>query len=255
MDKTSDSSQRSVDFESGIPLHLQVREIIREEALKGNLIDENGKMPTESELTERFNVSRVTVRNALQNLVKEGMLIRERGRGTFLKTNQAENWVGRLMGFTETIREAGYKPDARILEKGMTENLTEQMKNDMNLPSAWALKRLRYADDIPIAIEHAFFPPDIGWKLDQEDLTSIAMYRFFEETLGMPLKEARQAISAVNANEYEAECLNVQQNQALLYIERLSFSEDKTPAEFLRAVYRPEYFQYMVQLSRKVSFW
>jgi len=243
--------KRTIDPQSGMPLHLQIRDIIRHEALHDGLVDETGKMPTEHELVKRFGVSRVTVRSALQSLVEEGLLVRERGRGTFLKTNHAERWVGQLMGFTETIEEAGFAPGARIISQGMTNRLPEQVKASLNQRAAWALKRLRLADGKPIAIEHAYFPPEIGLELETRDLTSIAMYKVLEEELGIPLNEAKQMISAVNASEEEAEQLGVAVNDALLHIERVTYSREMQPVEVLTAVYRPDYFQYMVQLSRK----
>src|ERR1043166_1884293 len=102
------------------PLHIQVRETIRRQVKAGELIDKTGRLMTEAELGKHFGVSRITIRNAIKPLVDEGMFERERGRGTFLRTNQPENWVGRLMGFSETIRDAGYQPGARILLQGMT---------------------------------------------------------------------------------------------------------------------------------------
>lgn len=248
------SNNNELDYESGIPLHLQVRNIIRQEALRGELAEPDGRMPTEAELMERFGVSRVTIRSALQSLVEEGMLVRERGRGTFLKTNHVENWVGRLMGFTETIKAAGFQPGAKILEKGITSKLPSRVKEYLNSNNGWQLKRLRYADDKPIAIEHAFFPVEIGLQLEREDLISIAMYRFFEEKLGFSLKKAKQMISAVNANKNEADQLQMIENEALLYIERISYSSENKAVEFLKAVYRPDFYQYIVHLSREVSF-
>lgn len=249
--KSGPQARRTVDFESGIPLHLQVREIIRQEALEGILVDENGKMPTEAELVERFGVSRVTVRNALQSLVEEGMFVRERGRGTFLKTNRPENWVGRLMGFTETIREAGFEPGAEILRKGMTNKQPDEVSQQLRQRAVWELKRIRLADDIPIAIEHAFYPPEIGLELEDQDLVSIAMYKFFEGELGIFLKEADQRITAVKADEFEADVLGIEVGDPLLSIVRITFSQTNEPVEYLKAVYHPDYFQYTVQLTRK----
>jgi GntR family transcriptional regulator len=249
--KTPTHQLDAIDFENGIPLHLQVRDIIRHEALNDKIVDANGKMPTEFEFVKRFGVSRITIRNALQTLVEEGLLVRERGRGTFLKTNQPENWVGQLMGFTETIKEAGFTPGAQILEMGMTKKISDNVKNALGSQVVWELKRLRFADDKPIAIEHAFFPVEIGLELETQDLLSIAIYKFLEEELHTALTEAKQMISAVNANEYESGQLRIEENEALLYMERTTYSTDRKPVEFLKAVYCPDYFQYMVQLTRK----
>jgi hypothetical protein len=81
------------------------------------LIDKTGPPDDEAELGRHFGVSRITIRNAISPLVDEGMFARARGRGTFLRSNQPENWVGKLMGFSETIRDAGYQAGAKVLNK------------------------------------------------------------------------------------------------------------------------------------------
>ena len=81
------------------PLHIQIRETIRRQVRDGELVDASGRLLTEAELVKHFGVSRVTIRNAIRPLVEEGMFARERGRGTFLRSNKPENWVGRLLGF------------------------------------------------------------------------------------------------------------------------------------------------------------
>ncbi len=106
--------------DASLPLHMQIRDAIRRQVRDGELIDETGRLMTEAELGRHFGVSRITIRNAIAPLVNEGMFARSRGRGTFLRSNQPENWVGRLMGFSETIRDAGYKAGAKILQQGMT---------------------------------------------------------------------------------------------------------------------------------------
>jgi DNA-binding transcriptional regulator YhcF (GntR family) len=111
------------------PLHIQVRETIRRQVRAGELIDKTGRLMTEAELGKHFGVSRITIRNAIKPLVDEGMFERERGRGTFLRTNQPENWVGRLMGFSETIKDAGYQPGAKVLLQGMTNKHDAEVRN------------------------------------------------------------------------------------------------------------------------------
>ena len=166
---------------SSLPLHIQVRETIRRQVKDGELIDKTGRLMTEAELGRHFGVSRITIRNAITPLVDEGMFARARGRGTFLRSNQPENWVGRLMGFSETIRDAGYQPGAKVLQQGMTNRHDAGVREQLQERAVWQLKRVRLADDIPIAIEHAFYPPDIGLELEKRDLTSIIMYSVFEE--------------------------------------------------------------------------
>lgn len=233
------------------PLHIQVREAIRSQVREGKLIDAEGRLMPEAELVKHFGVSRITIRHAIQPLVAEGMFARERGRGTFLKSNKPENWLGRLMGFSETIRDAGFVPGARILHKGMTNAHDDAVRDALKERAVWELKRVRLADDIPIAIEHAFYPPDIGLELETRDLVSILMYRVFEEELGLNIKEASQSISATLADDTTARLLGVARGAPLLAMERLTMSTDGRSLELLRSVYLPDYFRFTINLTRR----
>ncbi len=235
------------------PLHIQVRETIRRQVKAGELIDKAGRLMTEAELGKHFGVSRITIRNAIKPLVDEGMFERERGRGTFLRTNQPENWVGRLMGFSETIKDAGYRPGAKVLLQGMTNKHDAEVRHQLKERAVWQLKRVRLADDIPIAIEHAFYPPDIGLELEKRDLTSIVMYHVFETEIGFNIKEATQTISASLADATSARLLGVKTGSPLLRIERLTVNTDGRPLELLRSVYLPTYFRLSINLTRRRS--
>jgi GntR family transcriptional regulator len=233
------------------PLHIQVRETIRRQVKAGELIDKTGRLMTEAELGKHFGVSRITIRSAIKPLVDEGMFERERGRGTFLRSNQPENWVGRLMGFSETIRDAGYLPGAKVLLQGMTNRHDAEVRAKLRERAVWQLKRVRLADDIPIAIEHAFYPPDIGLELEKRDLTSIVMYRVFETEIGFNIKEATQTISASLADATSAKLLGVKAGSPLLSIERLTVNTDGRSLELLRSVYLPNYFRLSINLTRR----
>ncbi len=241
----------SAPANSSLPLHIQVRETIRRQVRDGELIDKTGRLMTEAELGRHFGVSRITIRNAISPLVDEGMFARSRGRGTFLRSNQPENWVGRLMGFSETIKDAGYEPGARILQQGMTNRHDAEVRTQLRERAVWQLKRVRLADDIPIAIEHAFYPPDIGLELEKRDLTSIVMYRVFESELGFDIKEAMQTISASLADTTSARLLGVKVGSPLLSMERLTLNKDERPLELLRSVYLPNYFRLSINLTRR----
>src|ERR1043165_1746019 len=244
MPATSEAADNSV------PLHIQVRETIRRQVKDGELIDKSGRLMTEVELGRHFGVSRITIRNAISPLVDEGMFARTRGRGTFLRSNQPENWVGKLMGFSETIRDAGYHAGAKILQQGMTNRHDPDVRAQLRERAVYQLRRLRLADDTPIAIEHAFYPPDIGLEIEKRDLTSIIMYSVFEDELGHPIKEAKKSIGASLADAASAKLLGVKAGSPLLAIERLTIGKDERPLELLRAVYLPDYFRLSINPTR-----
>ncbi|CAG7621274.1 HTH-type transcriptional repressor NagR [Paenibacillus solanacearum] len=239
-----------IDFRSPLPLYHQLQEIIRNEAMQGTIGDESGKMPTEQELMERFKVSRITIRHALKILEDEGIVRRERGRGTFLQTNQAEHWSGQLLGFAETISAAGMEPGAKMLAYGLRQNVSLDVRTHLKGTSAWELKRLRYANQVPIALEQSFFPPEIGKRMEERDLQSMIVYKFIESNIGISLRNGKQWISAINAGKEEAELLEVEEGSALLHLERVIFDSTQTPVEYLKAVYRPDQFHYTIHLHR-----
>ena len=239
--------------DAGAPLHSRVREAIRRQVRNGELVDASGRLMTEAELVKHFGVSRITIRNAIQPLVAEGVFSRERGRGTFLRSNQPEHWAGRLMGFSEVIKDAGQEPGARILHQGITNRHDEAVRDALGERAVFELRRLRLADAAPIAIEHAFYPPDIGLELEQRDLTSIVMYRVFEDDLGLDIEHATQTIGAALADEGDAGLLEVDVGTALITLERLTTSSAGRPLELLRSVYLPDYFRFTIELTRRAS--
>ncbi|QSO51215.1 GntR family transcriptional regulator [Alicyclobacillus curvatus] len=250
MDKYTSQDGFVLDPQRSVPLYHQLKDFLKFEAENGRLADATGKLPTEAELAKRFKVSRITVRSALRYLEEQGLVSRERGRGTFLNTNEVENWRGRLLGFTEAIKAAGYEPDSRIIRKGFTKNFPSNVREALMTDEVWELKRLRLADKNPIAIEHAYFPSQIGLLLNDEDVNSLPLYRYIETNLNIILHEGKQIISALSAGQEESEILDVNEGEAMLSVERVTFSVDGEVVEFLDAIYRPDYFQYTIWLTR-----
>ena len=162
--------------EKTAPLHVQVRALIKERSVIGDLIDEDGRLKTEAELVEIFDVSRVTIRNAIAPLVEEGVFTRKRGQGTFLRTNVQESWVGNLLGFQELAEIDKYEAGAEILSQGMTAEQDVAVSEALGERAVWQLMRLRTANGDPMAIEQAFYPPEIGLKLEKHRLTDIKVY-------------------------------------------------------------------------------
>src|SRR3954451_22589636 len=238
------------DTDEGAPLHSRVREAIRRQVRNGELVDESGRLMTEAELVKHFGVSRITIRHAIQPLVAEGIFSRERGRGTFLRSNESEHWVGRLLGLSELLKDVGQEPGARIIGQGMTNRMEDAVRDALQERAVFELKRLRLADGSPIAIEHAFYPPDIGLEIETRDLTAIVMYRVFEGELGLEIGRAAQSISATLADEDAAGLLSVSVGSALISLERLTAASDGRPLEFLRSLYLPEHFHFTVHLTR-----
>jgi len=241
----------AVDSSSRTPLHVQVRRLIREKALAGALVDHDGRLMTEAELGALFGVSRITIRNALQPLVEEGLFSRTRGKGTFLRSSEIENWSGTLMGFVETVRKAGLEPSSEVLSQGMTNRHDAGVVAALKERAVFELRRIRFADGTPIAIEHAFYPPDIGIELQKRDLSSTPIYRILEDDLGFVLGEAEQTMGAKLADPEQAKYLSVEPGTPLTSVERLTTDDEGRPLELLRADYVPDRYRLSIRLTRR----
>ncbi|MGR3247822.1 MAG: GntR family transcriptional regulator [Paracoccus sp. (in: a-proteobacteria)] len=244
-------TKRSTQPPATGPLHAQVRELIREQAISGEIVDRNGRLLTEAALVERYGVSRVTIRNAIGPLVESGMFDRTPRRGTFLRSGYAEQWVGHLLGFQEAVAEAGFRPGAAVLESGMTNLLDDELREVLQERAVWQLRRIRFADDTPVAIEHAFYPPDIGLEIAGRDLITIKMYEVFEQELGHEIGGAVQTIGARISSPEDEAALELAQTSALVEMTRVTRAACGRPLELLRSAYRPDFFQFSITLRRR----
>jgi GntR family transcriptional regulator len=236
-----------------MPLHLQVRAALKERAVIGDLVDESGKLKTEAELTEIFGVSRVTIRNAIAPLVEEGVFVRRRGDGTYLRANVQESWVGSLLGFQEVAEIENYKAGAQILSQGMTAEHAARIGEALDERAVWQLRRLRTANGDPIAIEQAYYPPEVGLELEKHQLTDIKVYKVLENELGIDVVKARQDIKAKLADREEAWLLDVAPGSPLLTSERMTLTAQNRVVEYLQTTHHPEHFHFSIDLVRRRS--
>lgn len=188
-----------------IPKYAQIKALLLSEIRSGQLAP-GEKIPTEPQLCEQFGVSRITVRRAIEELVDDGYLLKKQGKGTFVRTHKIDRRVEYVMGFTESLTKAGYKPSSKVLEcrlihaeKWITEQLGDQSAEDVVY-----LKRLRMADNQPVMEENNYFPADRFGFLMHEDLSG-SLYDLLERKhgirpinpkttrLGMTLADARLA--------------------------------------------------------------
>jgi GntR family transcriptional regulator len=206
--------------------------------------------PPESELMDRHKVSRTTIRQVLDMLVNEGLIYRERGRGSFVAHPALEEALVRIISFTDDMRQRGRKPSTRVLASELIpapQDIAERLQIEAGEELAH-LKRLRLADDEPMSIEDSYlihrYCPDIlkgDYKCD-------SLREALEEN-GIRWSYAKQVIRAISATESLAKLLSVQFQAALLFIERISFSQQRIPVEFLRLYYRGDRYSLYNELQ------
>lgn len=197
-----------------------------------------------------YYVSRSTVRQAVDQLVRDGILEKRHGKGTYVKIKPIQDWLGSLSSTTETIQRMGMNAGARLIDTKIL-RLEEPLKSKIGLESVYCFKRVRYANDIPIGIENNYYPVDIGKILCEYNLNVETFYELLERNLGIKINEAEQIIKAGNINKEDAKLLDVSHNSGILITERKLFDINGNFIEYEEAFYRSDMYNFKLKLSRK----
>jgi len=207
-------------------------------------------VPPESELMERHKVSRTTIRQVLDMLVNEGLIYRERGRGSFVAHPTLEEALVRIISFTDDMRQRGRKASTRVLASELVpapQDIAERLQIEAGEELAH-LKRLRLADDEPMSIEDSYLIHRYCPAILEGDYESGSLREVLEEN-GIRWSYAKQVIRAMAATDSLAKLLSVHFQAALLFIERISFSQQRIPVEFLRIYYRGDRYSLYNELQ------
>lgn len=234
------------------PLRYRVRENLRRRIVEGRFRP-GERLPSEKELMATYRVSRHTVREAVRDLVLEGVVRIERGRGTFVAPPRIEQELTSLTGFVEDMLSLGLRPDARVLsvrEVGATGIVASRLALKEG-EQVVRIERIRLADNQPISFDLTFLPADIGRRIVEENLAIYPIFSLLEDKLGILLEKAEYGLEAREADRKTARCLEVNPGAPLLIIERTVFGRDERPVDYEMLHYRGDRLRYMVRLDRK----
>jgi len=241
-----------IDRRSPIPFYIQLKETIREKIENGNW-QPGDQIPGEVELGEMFNISRTVIRQALQELTYEGLINREKGRGTFVaKPKINESLVQSLTGFHQDMSNRGMVPRSQVLKQVVvpaTLKIADFLKLDVGT-LVIEVQRLRFVANDPIVLVTTFLPYALCPKLIHADLSFQSLYDFIENECGILISRGRRTIEAVLANENEAHMLNVEKGAPLMLLNSISYLADGTPIEYYHAVHRGDRSRFEVELVR-----
>ncbi|CAG7616064.1 GntR family transcriptional regulator [Paenibacillus allorhizosphaerae] len=233
-----------------VPLYYQLKQIF-DDKIKSGEWQPGQLIPTENELISKYEVSRTTVREGITALVHEGKLQKKQGKGTIVCAPKMEERLGRLTGFAEEMISKGLTPGAKLLEvkemippKAVLENLTGG-----NEEHVLYIKRIRLANDEPIAIENSYWPKEIGAFFKDSNLETSAFYSILEKN-GIYLRDADEIITAKTATKQEASLLGIHERDPMLRMIRTTYSTLGHAIEFTRTDYRSDLYLYRVHLKR-----
>ena len=224
---------------SMLPYYYQLYEILRKNILAGDW-KPGDMLPPETELVDQYELSRTTVRQSLDMLVNDGLIYRQRGRGTFVSHPTIEHGLSRIVSFTEDIRQREMEPHTVVLSAELIpapDDIAEALQLTPG-EQVTNLERLRLADAEPMSIETSHLVHKLCPGVLKYDYATRSLRQTLINEYNLQLVYARQKIRAVTATRKQAQELSVEPGAALLFIERISYTEQNLPVEFLRIYHR-----------------
>lgn len=239
---------------SPIPLYYQLAEAIRERIRAGDL-PPGRQLPSERELADHASISRMTARQALTYLVRDGTLEVKPGVGTFVAEPKLTYDALHLLGFTEETMRHGGIVVSRVLEQIITTPPPVVAAALSLNPADDVVKvvRIRSSGETPLLLETSYLPLARCRGLEHEDLGSHSLYSLLELRYGLRLDRARQTIEATIANDYESGLLLVPIGAPMLLLEGVTFTDDARPAEYFKAVYRADRVTFALESQRETG--
>jgi GntR family transcriptional regulator len=240
---------------SGVPKYLQIREAIRRLIEEGHF-HEDQMLPPEREFCETFGVSRMTVRHALDELVREGMLERRAGNGTFVRSIKLAGRSRGSYGFSDELALAGKTTHAEVLEKAVV-GASVYVAGKLRLPEGVGetvrFRRLRFVDEHPISHQTSYLPSDLcGQVMEDELLPEDSLYHYLTDTLGLGISEGNESIQAVGAEEGVAGLLQVAPGTPCFLVCRVLLDgREGRPVEYVETVLRGDKFMFVNRLEEK----
>ncbi|WP_432721217.1 GntR family transcriptional regulator [Jeongeupia wiesaeckerbachi] len=236
---------------AGQPLYSRIRDELRTRIHAG-AYQPHERLPSESDLMARYSVSRITVRQALGELEKEGVLFKVPGKGAFVSKPKPFQQLARLQGFAEAMREHGHEIYNRLLSiRTLPADalVAERLQLQPGAPLT-ELRRVRLLNREPVSLDVTHVAPHIGERLAREDLASRDVFVILENDYGIALGHADLAIDAQLADAETASLLALAPGAPLLRIERLTHDRAGTPIDFEYLYCRSDNFQFRLRVAR-----
>ncbi len=248
-----DFSSFTPDKSTPIPMHYQIRKFIQDNIENGKLAADEC-LPPELELASTFNVSRSTVRQAINDLVVKEVLYRRRGKGTFVKQEKTvSTFFQKLNSFNEEMMLKGKMPSTKQISLEVIEpipSVNAALGIDKNEPLIY-LERLRFVDNQPNVYMESYLPYSIFQGMEFEDMNDRSMYSVMNEKFGVSVDRVLRHIEVANATKKIAQMLSVKNGAAIFLVSFTGYAFDgSVPVEYSVSRYRGDVNRFVVELSK-----
>ena len=228
------------------PIYMQLSRRLAQLIREGRYKPDEA-LPSERLLAETLNVSRVTARSAIDQLVSQGLIVRKRGSGNYIAP-MLEQPLSQLTSFSEELQRRGYQPSSRWLERKIDAAQTDEQLTLGLSPGARVvrLERLRLADDVIMAYEMSVLPVSV---IADPMAVNTSLYEYLDSIQKAPVR-ALQHIRALNAQPRLAEQLGIPDRQAVLFITRIGYLESGQAVELTHSYCRSDYYDFVAEMRR-----
>jgi GntR family transcriptional regulator len=236
--------------EAGVPLYLQIKEHLLAK-IDAGVWPEEAMIPTESELCDEYGVSKITVREAIKLLVRDGRLSRIPGKGTFITRQKIEQTLNRFFSFTRWARQNGLEPASRIL-KVETLSCDPHIARHLGIregEQVTRIERLRLGNNEALMLEVIWIQADLCPELHLRDLANVPLNDILQNDYGIPLLRARESIEAQTADDYVSKLLSIEKEVLLLHVEHTAFAGGGRIAYFVSSSYRGDRVRFSIELE------
>lgn len=240
------------DKVNSAPLYLQLVNTLEKEILEN--LSPHDKLSSERELTNLYNVSRITVRLALQELEKKGLVYKKHGKGTFVSEVSPNSTMdlSSAYSFTDQMRNLGKIPKTIILSFKKIA-ITSKIAQELNLSmedEVFELERLRLADGITMMLERSYVPVNFFPDLSEELIRTKPLYEAFAEDYKQQIRLAEEEFYASIALTYDAGLLGIQEGAPVLHIIRKTYNNKNHIIEYTFSIARADLFRYKIRHTK-----
>ena len=229
-----------------VPAYIRIHDAIKKE-IDGGVWEIGQRLPSERDLADDYEVSRMTLRQAITLLVEEGILERRVGSGTYVASHRVQEKMRGTTSFTEIVRSQGKTPSSQVVSyQRKPANETEIQQLQLKTSDyVVRMERVRYADNMPLVFEVASIPEKLIREFKREDITE----HFFQTLTdnGYEIGKSQQTIYAKNASERVANYLKVPKNHAVLALTQVSYFTDGRPFEYVHSQYVGDRFEFYLE--------
>lgn len=232
------------------PVYQIIEQDIKEK-IKSGALKHGDMIHSENELKDMYSVSRMTVRQALNNLVNEGYLYRHKGKGTFVNNIKIEKRIQGLIGFTEEMRQMNRKVSNRLISfeiiKADQEICEKLFLKDGD--EVYMIERIRYGDQIPVLFEKLYLPKTVFKDIDPS-IMSTSFYEYVEKHLNYKISYCIQSVEAKSSDQRISDFLEIPRQSPVLYLTRNTFLDRGFPFEYVKSYYRADQYRFIQHAAR-----